>query len=249
MPAATSWCAFSRCSRRTPPVRSNRWKRSRSNAWPITTRTVGVIPCIATARTSRFLERRGMAGKALGVRRVPKGALLRDVRTRRGAAVMPNRVGTAPEVVDDYVAGSCAPLPPQLSMALSSGMQDPQFVPARKVVPISAMLVARRLAIASCSAFRPTPKQAQMVRPGERAARGPSGVAGEEARAHLGLDVCPQERRPRIPRWQPGFSARKKYARVQAASDHARKTEGATAGIGIEHQLCSRRSIEERRNP
>src|SRR4029077_4260616 len=79
-------------------------------------------------------------------------------------------------VVDDYVAGSCAPLPTLLSMALSSGMQDPQFVPARKVVPISAMLVARRLAIASCSAFRPTPKQAQMVRPGERTAQGPSGL-------------------------------------------------------------------------
>ena len=63
-----------------------------------------------------------------------------------------------------------------LRIALSSGMQDPQFVPARKVVPISAMLVARRLAIASCSAFRPTPKQAQMVRPGERAAQGPSGL-------------------------------------------------------------------------
>ena len=74
-------------------------------------------------------------------------------------------------------------------------------------------------------------------------------VAGEEQHAHLGLDLCTQERRHRIPRWQPGFSARKKYSRIQAASDHARKTEGATAGITVEQQLCSRRSIEERRNP
>ena len=177
-----------------------------------------------------------------------KGAFLRDVRKRRGAAVIPNRVGTAREVVDNYVAGSCAPLPTLLRMALSSGMQDPQFVPARKVVPISAMLVARRLAIASCSDSGRRQSRRRWSDQGARCA-GTIRVAGEEQRAHLGLDLCTQECRHRIPRWQTGLFARKKYAGVQAASDNACKTEGATAGIGVEHQLCSRRSIEERGNP
>ena len=51
-------------------------------------------------------------------------------------------------------------------IALSSGMHDPQFVPARSTAPISARLVRRRVAIVSSRVRRPTPKQAQMVRRG-----------------------------------------------------------------------------------
>ena len=53
-------------------------------------------------------------------------------------------------------------------------MHDPQFVPARRSAPISATLVSRLLVIASCKVFKPTPKQAQIVRPPEFCAPAPA---------------------------------------------------------------------------
>ncbi len=60
-------------------------------------------------------------------------------------------------------------------------MQDPQFVPALKMAPISAMLVSRRLAIVLCKVFKPTPKQAQIVRPAAFAAAAPAGLPASRA--------------------------------------------------------------------
>ena len=53
------------------------------------------------------------------------------------------------------VIADLTPPPPPLictlfNIAFSSGMQDPQFVPARSAAPISATLVSRFCAIASC---------------------------------------------------------------------------------------------------
>ena len=60
-------------------------------------------------------------------------------------------------------------------------MHEPQFVPARKMAPISATLVSRRLAIVLCKVFKPTPKQAQIVRPAAFAAAAPAGLPASRA--------------------------------------------------------------------
>src|SRR5580704_9755875 len=60
-------------------------------------------------------------------------------------------------------------------------MHDPQFVPARKMAPISVTLVSRQLAIVPCKVFRPTPKHAQIVRPAAFAAAAPAGLPASSA--------------------------------------------------------------------
>ena len=104
----------------------------------------------------------------------------------------------------------------------SSGMQEPQLVPARSFLPMSATVAASPLAIASRMAGRPTPKQAQTMGPVSAA---PLLLAPDKIMRRSRSSIAPDSKRPRTTSHCGGACAGP--TKMQASSRPARKAADA----------------------
>ena len=88
-----------RCSRRSSPARSSRWKRSPSAAWRTTTRTAGATRPITTAPTSRCSGKRRVGKIARAKPSILPAACEAILPTQSAYEVRPRGQSASPETV------------------------------------------------------------------------------------------------------------------------------------------------------
>ena len=122
-------------------------------------------------------------------------------------------------------------------------MQEPQLVPARSAVPISAVVRSRCVTMAWRTASRPTPKQAQTRGPSSAVRRVAARRAADSARR-----PGPERRaRDATASWlrQRGPVPREKEAGLQLPIGERRRTQHAALRIGDLQPFRVRRSGDE----